>query len=102
MNLKEIPAVWHGGLAIHGGLIGGILAAGAYVRKKKVPFLKMTDAAAPAMILAQAFGRFGNFMNGDAHGTPTDLPWGMVFPPESMAGGEFPRIPIHPGLVLEM
>ncbi len=101
-DMKEIPAIWHGGLAIHGGLIGGILAALAYVKKKRVPFLKMADAAAPALILAQAFGRFGNFMNGDAHGTPTDLPWGMVFPPESMAGIEFPGIPIHPVMLYEM
>ncbi|HZX36393.1 MAG TPA: prolipoprotein diacylglyceryl transferase [Thermodesulfobacteriota bacterium] len=98
----EIPAIWHGGLAIHGGLIGGILAAWAYVRKKRVPFFRMSDAAAPALILAQAFGRFGNFMNGDAHGTPTNLPWGMVFPAESMAGIEFPGIPIHPVMLYEM
>lgn len=102
LNLKEIPAVWHGGLAIHGGLIGGILATWAYVRKKGIPFLKMADAAAPALILAQALGRFGNFMNGDAHGTPTNLPWGMVFPPESIAGSEFPGISIHPVMLYEM
>ncbi len=101
-NPSEIPAVWHGGLAIHGGLIGGITAAWLYLRRKSVPFWRMADAAAPALILGQAFGRFGNFMNGDAHGRPTDMPWGIVFPPESIAGSEFPGTPLHPTMLYEM
>lgn len=100
--LSEIPAVWHGGLAIHGGLTGGILAAWLYLRKKRVPFWRMADAVAPALILGQAFGRFGNFMNGDAHGRPTDAPWGIVFPPESIAGTEFPGMPLHPAMLYEL
>lgn len=101
-NLKEIPAVWHGGLAIHGGLIGGILAAYIYVNHRKISFLKIADCVAPALILGQAFGRFGNFMNGDAHGRPTTMPWGIVFPPQSIAGSEFPDIPLHPTMLYEM
>jgi phosphatidylglycerol:prolipoprotein diacylglycerol transferase len=62
----------------------------------------MADAVAPTIILGQAFGRFGNFMNGDAHGTPTDMPWGIVFPSGSIAGREFPGIPIHPTMLYEM
>ncbi len=100
--VKEIPAIWHGGLAIHGGLIGGISMAYLYLKKHKVPFWKMADAVAPAIILGQSFGRFGNFMNGDAHGTPTDLPWGVVFPENSIAGNQFPGIPIHPVMLYEM
>lgn len=99
---KEIPAIWHGGLAIHGGLLGGFAFALIYLRRKKIPFWTMADAVAPTMILGQAFGRFGNFMNGDAHGTPTDMPWGVVFPPGSIAGTEFPGIPIHPTMLYEM
>ncbi|MBI5599180.1 MAG: prolipoprotein diacylglyceryl transferase [Deltaproteobacteria bacterium] len=99
---SEIPAVWHGGLAIHGGVIGGLLAAWLYLRKKDAPFWRLSDCVAPALILGQAFGRFGNFMNGDAHGVPTDLPWGMVFPPGSIAGTEFPGVPIHPVMLYEM
>ena len=98
----EIPAIWHGGLAIHGGIIGGVTVAYLYLKRKKIPFWKMADAVAPAIILGQAFGRFGNFMNGDAHGVPTTLPWGVVFPPESIAGREFPGIPIHPTMLYEM
>ena len=103
-NLRELPAVWHGGLAIHGGLIGGIAAAWFYLkrRKEKISFWRLSDAVAPALILGQAFGRFGNFMNGDAHGRPTGLPWGIVFPPDSIAGMEFPGIPTHPTMLYEM
>jgi phosphatidylglycerol:prolipoprotein diacylglycerol transferase len=99
---REIPAIWHGGLAIHGGLFGGFLFAIFYLQRRKVPFWHMGDAVAPSMILGQAFGRFGNFMNGDAHGRPTEMPWGVVFPPESIAGHEFPDTPIHPTMLYEM
>ena len=101
-NLREVPAVWHGGLAIHGGLIGGILIAYLYLKRRGISFWRMADSVAPAMILGQAFGRFGNFMNGDAHGRPTVMPWGIVFPPESIAGREFPNIPLHPTMLYEM
>lgn len=101
-NPKEIPAVWHGGLAIHGGLIGGIIVAYLYLNRRKISFWRMADCVAPAIILGQAFGRFGNFMNGDAHGRPTTMPWGIVFPSDSIAGREFPNIPLHPTMLYEM
>lgn len=101
-NPMEIPAVWHGGLAIHGGLIGGILAGLWYVRRHRLPFWRLADAGAPSTILGQAFGRFGNFMNGEVHGRPTDLPWGIVFPPNSPAGREFGSVPLHPAMLYEM
>ncbi|MBI5326968.1 MAG: prolipoprotein diacylglyceryl transferase [Deltaproteobacteria bacterium] len=101
-NLKEIPAVWHGGLAIHGGLIGGILVAYLYLNRREISFWSMTDCVAPALILGQTFGRFGNFMNGDAHGRPTTMPWGIIFPPGSIAGTEFPDTPLHPTMLYEM
>lgn len=99
---KEIPAIWHGGLAIHGGLIGGILASWIYLKRRNIPFWRMADAVAPAIILGQAFGRFGNFMNGDAHGAPTSMPWGVIFPRASVAGAQFPGIPLHPAMLYEM
>jgi len=99
---SEIPAIWHGGLAIHGGIVGGILAAWIYLRRKRVSFWRLADCVAPALILGQAFGRFGNFMNGDAHGVPTTLPWGMVFSPETVAGRQFPSIPRHPVMLYEL
>lgn len=99
---KEIPAIWHGGLAIHGGIIGGLVAALLYTRRKRVPFLRAADAVAPCLILGQAFGRFGNFMNGDAHGLPTRMPWGIVFPPGSIAGDQFPHMALHPTMLYEL
>jgi len=101
-NLWEIPQVWHGGLAIHGGLIGGALAGFLYLRYHAVPTWVFADAVVPSVMLGQVFGRFGNFMNGDAHGVPTDAPWGLVFPPESIAGRQFPGTPTHPVMLYEL
>jgi phosphatidylglycerol---prolipoprotein diacylglyceryl transferase len=101
-NPAEIPAIWHGGLAIHGGLIGGAAAGFWYVTRHRLPFWKLSDAVAPSIILGQAFGRFGNFMNGEVHGTPTNLPWGIVFPPDSPAGREFGPVPLHPAMLYEL
>ncbi|MCK5237052.1 MAG: prolipoprotein diacylglyceryl transferase [Deltaproteobacteria bacterium] len=98
----EIPAVWHGGLAIHGGIIGGLVAGVIYLKRKSVSFWPMADACAPVLIQGQCFGRIGNFMNGDAHGMPTDMPWGIVFSAESIAGREFPGIPLHPTMLYEL
>lgn len=102
MYPTEIPAIWHGGLAIHGGLIGGTLAGIGYVRYHRLAFWSLADACAPSIILGQAFGRVGNFMNGEVHGTPTDLPWGIVFPSSSPAGREFGPVPLHPAMLYEM
>jgi phosphatidylglycerol:prolipoprotein diacylglycerol transferase len=98
----QIPALWRGGLAIHGGLIGGLLAGVWFARRHQVPVWRLGDAVAPNLILGQALGRFGNFMNGDAHGVPTDLPWGMVFAPETPAGAQFGATPLHPVMLYEM
>jgi phosphatidylglycerol:prolipoprotein diacylglycerol transferase len=79
-----------------------VLAAYLYSRWKKVNFFDLTDATAPLLALGQVFGRFGNFMNGDAHGVPTSLPWGIVFPKGSIAGDEFPGQPLHPVMLYEL
>jgi len=68
-------AVWEGGLAIHGGLIAGLLTGGAYVWAKGLPLLTYLDIVSPPLILAQAIGRWGNFFNEEAFGRPADLPW---------------------------
>ncbi|MFW6137762.1 MAG: prolipoprotein diacylglyceryl transferase [Spirochaetota bacterium] len=101
-NPLEIFAIWHGGLAIHGGILGGVAAAYLYSRSRGVKFWGLTDATAPLLALGQVFGRFGNFMNGDAHGVPTDLPWGVVFPRGTPAGNEYPGIPLHPVQLYEL
>lgn len=70
-NLLEIFAVWNGGLAIHGGIIGGVLTVIFFAKKYHLNFLKLLDMAVPSLILAQAIGRWGNFFNGEAHGIAT-------------------------------
>ena len=67
-NPFEIIAVWNGGLAIHGGIIGGSLCLLYNARKNKKSFLRLTDLLAPSLILGQAIGRWGNFFNSEAHG----------------------------------
>ena len=101
-NLWEIPQIWHGGLAIHGGLVGGVLAGFLYLRNHPVPTFAFADSVAPSIMLGQVFGRFGNFMNGDAHGVPTDSMFGIVFPAESIAGRQFPDMTIHPVMLYEL
>lgn len=78
-NLSEIPAVWHGGMAIHGGIIGGIIGTLIYGKIKKINPLVLGDYAAAPFILGQAIGRFGNLMNGEIHGVPTFTPLSIIF-----------------------
>jgi len=101
-NLVDIVKIWQGGLAIHGGVLGGILAVFLFSRYKKVPFWALTDAMVPSLILGQAIGRIGNLMNGDAYGVPTTLPWGIRFPADSPAGMAYPGMATHPSMIYEM
>jgi phosphatidylglycerol---prolipoprotein diacylglyceryl transferase len=98
----DIFKIWEGGLAIHGGVLGGILAVLIFTRWKKVKFWSLTDAMAPSLILGQAIGRIGNLMNGDAYGIPTNLPWGIHFPSDSPAGMAYPGLATHPSMIYEM
>lgn len=75
---KEILNFRQGGLAIHGGIIGGVLAGYFFCRYKKIGFWKLADICAPSLILGQAIGRWGNYVNQEAYGRPTDLPWGIM------------------------
>lgn len=77
-NLSQIINFRGGGLAIHGGIIGGIIALYFFVRNKEITLLDMVDVITPSLALGQAIGRWGNFVNQEAHGGPTDLPWGIV------------------------
>ena len=68
-NLSEIYKVWHGGLAIHGGIILGSIFVYFYSKKHKQSFIKLTDIILPGVILAQGIGRWGNFFNQEAYGS---------------------------------
>ncbi|MET1248318.1 prolipoprotein diacylglyceryl transferase [Sporolactobacillus sp. STCC-11] len=67
----QIIAIWNGGIAIYGALIGAVLTAIVFCRLRHVSFWKVADICAPSIILGQAIGRWGNFMNQEAHGGPT-------------------------------
>lgn len=66
----KVFAIWEGGIAIHGALIGSVITAIIYTRIQKVSFWQVADILAPGLILGQAIGRWGNFMNQEAHGGP--------------------------------
>jgi prolipoprotein diacylglyceryl transferase len=76
-NLWEVFAVWNGGIAIFGALIGGALGAYIGCRRAGIRFWSFADAVAPALLLAQAMGRLGNWFNHELFGLPTTLPWGL-------------------------
>ncbi|MCA9766255.1 MAG: prolipoprotein diacylglyceryl transferase [Carnobacterium sp.] len=69
-NPGEIIAIWNGGIAIYGGLIAGGLTVYIYTKKKEIPLALLLDVLAPSVLLAQSIGRWGNFMNQEAHGGP--------------------------------
>ncbi|MCD4714070.1 MAG: prolipoprotein diacylglyceryl transferase [Clostridiales bacterium] len=77
-NPSMIFAFREGGLAIHGGIIGGVLGGWIVCKYKKLNFGDLADMVSIPLILGQAIGRWGNFINQEAHGGPTDLPWGIM------------------------
>lgn len=72
-NILDIFKIWEGGLAIHGGIIAGIIFIYFYTKKKQIDLLELLDIFAPALVLGQAIGRWGNFFNGEAFGPETTL-----------------------------
>lgn len=80
---EDIIAIWQGGIAIHGAILGGILAATIFARLQKVSVWSLADVVVPSLILGQAIGRWGNFFNSEAFGRPTNLPWKLYIPPQS-------------------
>jgi phosphatidylglycerol:prolipoprotein diacylglycerol transferase len=87
-------AIWHGGLAFHGGLLGVVLASVYVARKYQIRWLRLTDVLALSTPVGLGLGRIANFINGELWGRHTDLPWGMVFP----GAGSLPR---HPSQLYE-
>lgn len=77
-NMSEIIKVWHGGLAIHGGIIGGLVGAFIFARRNKLNIWVLTDMAVGPLILGQALGRIGNFANGEIHGFPVITPLSVI------------------------
>ncbi len=80
-NPGDILAIWKGGIAIHGAIFGGTIAAIIFAKVQKVSIWKLADLVVPSLALGQAIGRWGNFFNSEAFGSPTNLPWKLFIPP---------------------
>ncbi|MBO0906398.1 prolipoprotein diacylglyceryl transferase [Jiella sonneratiae] len=87
-------SVWDGGMAFHGGLVGVTLGLFLFCRKNRVPLLSLIDVVAASVPFGLFFGRLANFINGELWGSPSTVPWAMVFP----TGGPEPR---HPSQLYE-
>ncbi len=77
---QDIIAIWKGGIAIHGAILGGTLAAVIFGRLNKISVWQLADLVVPSLALGQAIGRWGNFFNSEAFGAPTNLPWKLYIP----------------------
>ncbi|MEX2325006.1 MAG: prolipoprotein diacylglyceryl transferase [Nitriliruptoraceae bacterium] len=99
----DILAIWQGGLAFFGGLTGGALAVIIYVRIKRADLPAMLDAFAPALPLAQAIGRWGNYFNQELFGRPTNVVWALrVDPVPARTAQQFPgATTFHPTFLYE-
>lgn len=86
----DIFKLWEGGMSFHGGFLGVLIALAWFARKRQLAFFAVSDMIAPLVPFGLAFGRLGNFINGELWGRPTDLPWAMIFP---QAGDQLPRHP---------
>jgi len=100
----EIPMLWHGGMAFHGGLLGVVVALVLFARKHSIPLLSAADALCVAAPPGLFFGRLANFINAELWGRPSHLPWAVVFP--GLAAQDcpgWPQIPCarHPSQLYE-
>jgi len=84
----EIIMFWQGGLIYSGGLILGTLCVILFLKVRRLNIWKVVDTCTPSLAIGQAIGRIGCFLNGCCFGKPTDLPWGIKFPPKSFASYE--------------
>ena len=100
-NPMQILQFWYG-LSIFGAILGGTLAVVIYARISNLHFGHFADAVAPAVILAQAIGRIGCTINGDAWGAPTSLPWAFVYIHPNAAATLFWGEPTHPSPLYEI
>ena len=91
-NILDIFKIWEGGIAIYGAIIGAVLTAGIFFKIKKLNVLKLFDICCLGVIIGQAVGRWGNFVNAEAFGGPCHYIWGM-----SINGGEC----VHPTFLYE-
>jgi prolipoprotein diacylglyceryl transferase len=100
-NWGEIPAIWNGGLGIPGGLLFGIPVGLYFAKKRGIPLAAGATCAAPAIPLAQAIGRWGNYFNQELYGRPTTLPWGLEIDAAHLQDGYAVGTLFHPTFLYE-
>lgn len=100
-NPLQMLAIWNGGLGIYGGIVGGIVGIWLFARRHKQPLLAWLDLIAPSMALGQAIGRWGNFVNQELYGAPSDLPWAIFILPENRLRGYEAFERFHPLFLYE-
>jgi phosphatidylglycerol:prolipoprotein diacylglycerol transferase len=101
INPVDALAIWRGGIAIHGALIGGVLTTVVYCRWRRQRFWPLLDVLMPAVALGQAIGRWGNFFNSEAFGVPTDLPWRLKIPAANRPPEFLDQLYFHPTFLYE-
>jgi len=99
-NPAAILALWQGGLALWGGILGGTLTAVIFARIRGFPIAGYADLIAPGLILAQAIGRIGDIINGEHISITTGLPWGVIYTHPNSPGYGLP--PVHPAVAYEL
>lgn len=108
-NIADIFKIWNGGIAIYGAVIGAVISTYIYCRVKKLDFFRIADICSVGLVIGQIVGRWGNFVNQEAFGGNTDLPWGMTGSEiarklESMMHSGMavtPDMPVHPTFLYE-
>ncbi|MEQ8540282.1 MAG: prolipoprotein diacylglyceryl transferase [Coleofasciculus sp. D1-CHI-01] len=98
---EDIIAIWKGGIAIHGAILGGLVATIIFARIQKLSVWLLADLVVPSLILGQAIGRWGNFFNSEAFGSPTNLPWKLYIPPQQRPPGYINYQYFHPTFLYE-
>lgn len=94
-NPLSLFKIWQGGMSFHGGLVGVLIANWYFARRTGRSWYQVGDFIAPVVAIPLGCGRWGNFVNGELWGRPTDLPWGMVFP-------HVDQLPRHPSQLYEL
>jgi len=101
MHPLDILATWHGGLGLPGAVIGGSIALLLFCRHNKHDFLALADLAVPGLALGQAIGRWGNFINQEVYGAPSNLPWAVTIDPKYRMSGYENIATYHPLFLYE-
>lgn len=99
LNFSQMVRIWDGGLAIYGAIITAILVALIFCKAKKIRFLALADLSSFGLLIGQLIGRWGNFVNVEAYGAPTDLPWRMGI--YDTVNGVYQYMEVHPTFLYE-